>query len=72
MSTTKTAVPRAIARETAWRIIKTIARENEASGKVGTHSIRKTWAPQVFTWSNDNRVVQRIRALGAWHQPRPI
>jgi integrase len=32
--------PRAIARETAWRIIKAIARENELSEKVGTHSTR--------------------------------
>jgi site-specific recombinase XerD len=52
--------PRAIARETAWRIIKAIARENELSGKVGTHSTRKTRAHKVYTWSNDIRVVQRI------------
>ena len=52
--------PRAIARETAWRIIKAIARENELSGKVGTHSTRKTLARKVYTWSNDIRVVQRI------------
>ena len=51
---------RAIARETAWRIIKGIARENEFSGKVGTHSTRKTLARKVFTWSKDIRVVQRI------------
>jgi integrase/recombinase XerD len=50
---------RAIARETAWRIIKGIARENEFSGKVGTHSTRKTLACKVFTWSKDIRVVQR-------------
>jgi site-specific recombinase XerD len=52
--------PRAIARETAWRIIKAIARDNEFSGKVGTHSTRKTLARRVYTWSNDIRVVQRI------------
>jgi site-specific recombinase XerD len=51
---------RAIARETAWRIIKGIARDNEFSGKVGTHSTRKTLARKVFTWSKDIRVVQRI------------
>jgi site-specific recombinase XerD len=51
---------RAIARETAWRIIKAIARDNEFSGKVGTHSTRKTLARRVYTWSNDIRVVQRI------------
>jgi site-specific recombinase XerD len=51
---------RAIARETAWRNIKAIARENELSGKVGTQSTRKTLARKVYTWSNDIRVVQRI------------
>jgi site-specific recombinase XerD len=51
---------RAIVRETAWRIIKGIARENEFSGKVGTHRTRKTLARRVFTWSKDIRVVQRI------------
>jgi site-specific recombinase XerD len=51
---------RAIARETAWRIIKGIARDNEFSGKLGTHSTRKTLARKVFTWSKDIRVVQRI------------
>jgi site-specific recombinase XerD len=51
---------RAIARETAWRIIKGIARENEFSGKVGTHSTRKTLARRVFEWAKDIRVVQRI------------
>jgi integrase len=34
--------PRAIARETAWLIIKAIARENQFPGKIGTHSVRKT------------------------------
>jgi site-specific recombinase XerD len=52
--------PRAIARETAWHIIKAIARENEFSGKVGTQSTRKTLAGKVYTWSNDIRVVQGI------------
>jgi site-specific recombinase XerD len=51
---------RAIARETAWRIIKGIARENEFCGKVGTHSTRRTLARKVFKWSKDIRVVQRI------------
>jgi site-specific recombinase XerD len=52
--------PRAIARETAWRIIKAIARENEFSGKVGTHSTRKTLARKAFAWSKDIRIVQKI------------
>jgi site-specific recombinase XerD len=51
---------RAIARETAWRIIKGIARDNEFSGRVGTHSTRKTLARKVYAWANDIRVVQRI------------
>jgi site-specific recombinase XerD len=51
---------RAIARETAWRIIKGIARDNEFSGKVGTHSTRKTLARRVYAWANDIRVVPRI------------
>ena len=51
---------RAIARETAWRIIKAIARDNELPGAVGTHSTRKTLARKAMQWSNDIRVVQRI------------
>jgi integrase len=51
---------RAIARETAWRIIKTIARDNELPGAVGTHSTRKTLARKAMTWSKDIRVVQKI------------
>jgi len=40
---------RAIARKTAWRIVKTIARENEVSGKVGIHNTRKTMAlPRLY------------------------
>ena len=57
---TKDGSPWAIARETAWRIIKVIAQENELSGKLGTHSTRKTLARKVYSWSNDIRVVQRI------------
>jgi len=52
--------PRAIARATAWRIIKTIARENELPGKVACHSTRKTLARRAFSWSKDIRVVQRL------------
>jgi site-specific recombinase XerD len=51
---------RAIARETAWRIIKAIARDNELPGAVGTHSTRKTLARKAMTWSKDIRVVQKI------------
>jgi site-specific recombinase XerD len=51
---------RAIARETAWRIIKAIARENELPGAVGTHSTRKTLAQKAMAWAKDIRVVQRL------------
>jgi len=51
---------RAIARETAWRIVKAIARENELPGAVGTHSTRKTLARKAMQWSKDIRVVQRL------------
>ena len=51
---------RAIARETAWRLIKGIARENELPGAVGTHSTRKTLARKAMAWSNDIRVVQKL------------
>jgi integrase len=51
---------RAIARETAWRIIKAIARDNELPGAVGTHSTRKTLARKAMAWSKDIRVVQKI------------
>jgi site-specific recombinase XerD len=51
---------RAIARETALRIIKAIARENAFQGRIGTHSSRKTLARKAMTWSNDIRVVQKL------------
>jgi integrase len=51
---------RAIARETAWRIIKAIARENELPGAVGTHSTRKTLARKAMAWAKDIRVVQKL------------
>jgi integrase len=52
--------PRAIARETAWRIIKAIARENELPGAVGTHSTRKTLAGKAMAWAKDIRVAQKL------------
>ncbi len=51
---------RAMARETAWRIIKGIARENELPGAVDTHSTRKTLARKAMAWSNDIRVAQKL------------
>jgi len=52
---------RAIARETAWRIIKAIAHEKELPGAVGTHSTRKTLARKAMAWANDTR---GAKALG--------
>jgi site-specific recombinase XerD len=51
---------RAITRETAWRLIKAIARENAFQGKIGTHSSRKTLARKAIAWSNDIRIVQKL------------
>jgi integrase/recombinase XerD len=51
---------RAIARETAWCIIKAIARENAFQGNIGTHSSRKTMARKAMQWSNDIRIVQKL------------
>ena len=51
---------RAISREQAWRMIKAIAREKELSGKVGTHSTRKTLARKAMAWSNDICIVQKL------------
>jgi site-specific recombinase XerD len=52
---------RAIARETAWRIIKAIARENRFDGKIATHSTRKTLAQQAEdVFGGDIRKVQKI------------
>jgi len=51
---------RAIGRETAWRIVKGVAREHELRGRVGTHSTRKTLARKAMQWSNDSRLVERI------------
>jgi integrase len=51
---------RAIARETAWRIIKAIARENGFDGKIATHSTRKTLAVQAHRLFKDVRKVARV------------
>jgi integrase len=41
---------RAIARETAWRLIKLVARTHELSG-IGTHSTRKTLAQRSYDYA---------------------
>lgn len=57
---------RPIARETAWRILKAIARENELPGAVGCHSTRKTLARKAHAYAvaagipDPLRFVQRI------------
>jgi site-specific recombinase XerD len=51
---------KAISREQCWRLTKSIARENELPGRIGTHSSRKTLARKAMAWSNDIRVVQKL------------
>jgi hypothetical protein len=38
--------PRAIRRETMWRILTTLVRENALPARTGTHCLRKTLARQ--------------------------
>jgi site-specific recombinase XerD len=63
--------PRAIARETAWRIIKAIARENELSEKMGTHSTRSLGrggaSPVLSFFRYEELVQRRVRAVGTRH-----
>jgi integrase len=51
---------RAICRETAWRIIKTIARENDLSG-IATHSTRKTLAQRGYEHAKAAGVEEPMR-----------
>jgi integrase len=39
---------RAVARETAWRILEEALDANELTGKIGTHSMRKTFASRMY------------------------
>jgi integrase len=39
---------RAVARETAWRILEEAVGANELTGKIGTHSMRKTFASRMY------------------------
>jgi integrase len=39
---------RAVARETAWRILEAAVGANELTGKIGTHSMRKTFASRMY------------------------
>ena len=47
----------------AWRILNTAAGENELSGPIGTHSMRKTFASRVYD-KLDHDLVKTQRALG--------
>jgi site-specific recombinase XerD len=50
---------RAVARETAWRILEEAVAANELTGKIGTHSMRKTFASRMYdTLGNDLVKVQ--------------
>lgn len=39
---------RAVARETAWRILEEAVGANELTGKIGTHRMRKTFASRMY------------------------
>jgi site-specific recombinase XerD len=39
---------RAVARETAWRILEEAVAANELTGKIGTHSMRETFASRMY------------------------
>jgi integrase len=54
---------RPIARETAWRILEAAAAANELTGKIGTHSMRKTFANKVYDHVQHD-LVKTQRALG--------
>ena len=57
---------RAIARETAWRILEAAVAALELAGKIGCHSMRKTFAMRVYEQvRGDLRKVQK--ALGHKH-----
>jgi site-specific recombinase XerD len=54
---------RAVARETAWRILEEVVAANELTGKIGTHSIRKTFASRMYdTLGKD--LVKVLHAMG--------
>jgi integrase len=54
---------RPIARETAWRILEAAAAAHELTGKIGTHSMRKTFANKVYDHVQHD-LVKTQRALG--------
>jgi len=57
----KDGTPRAVCRETMWKILTTLVRENSLPGHTGTHGLRKTLARQAYVqFRGDVRKVQRI------------
>jgi integrase len=54
---------RPIARETAWRILEAAVTANELTGKIGTHSMCKTFANKVYEQLN-GRLERVQKALG--------
>jgi site-specific recombinase XerD len=64
--------PRAIARETAWRIIKAIARENALSGKVGPIARGRPWPARSTRGRTIFVSCSASSAIAAWRVPRPI
>jgi integrase len=52
-----------IGRMQAWRIIKRAAKKSNVSGKIGTHSMRKTLASRVYAASNRDLAITQ-KALG--------
>jgi integrase len=52
-----------IARETAWRILEAAVTANELTGKIGTHSMRKTFANKIY-YNVKHDLVKTQRALG--------
>jgi len=54
---------KAISRSHAWRVLKTVFADNELTGKLGTHSMRKTFANRVYD-RLDRDLAKTQRALG--------
>ncbi len=52
-----------IARKTAWRILEAAVEANELTGKIGTHSMRKTFTTKVYDHVQYD-LVKTQRALG--------
>jgi integrase len=58
-----TGLRRAVSREQAWKILHEAFEACELSGKLGTHSLRKTFANRVYEWLNRD-LLKTQHALG--------